>query len=73
MRPARSQESEDETESELGIEYRLHQFPPEPTRSAFSPLDLVGLGVIALVLAVFVVAIGLGLVDEVRFVRHLFT
>jgi hypothetical protein len=72
MRPARSQEQEDETETELGTEYRIHLFPPEPTRHPFDVLDMVGLAIIFAVMGLFLVAIGLGLRDELHFVLSLF-
>lgn len=69
---ASSQEREDEEETELSQEYRIHQFPPEPTRCAFDPLDLVGLGVIGFVGLAMMLAVVLGLIAEVRFFVHLF-
>lgn len=73
MKAAQSQEYEDSEETECfdAEEYRLHQFPLEPTRQPFEVLDIVGLGIIVFVCVFMIVAIVLGSIDEVRFLWHL--
>lgn len=67
---ARSQEYEDQEDTELSQEYRLHQFPLPPTpRPAVNVVAMVlVIGFVALV----GIALVLGFIAEVRFVLGLF-
>jgi hypothetical protein len=69
MRPARSQEQEDEADTELSQEYRLHHFPRAPTAPTPSIGALIFVGSVVLLV---LVALVLGFRDEVRFLLGLF-